>query len=85
VGHAGPRSGATKAAFGLRSQLIMCFLRDLSADSAMETLDEPLAYGDSIVCVGLDSDEHGNPSSSCLAEEKRGYLEALEAFAAGDR
>ncbi len=46
---------------GLRSQLIMCFLRDLSAESAMETLEESLAYGDWIVGVGLDSDEKGNP------------------------
>jgi adenosine deaminase len=46
---------------GLRSQLIMCFLRDLSAESAMETLEASLAYGDSIVGVGLDSDEKGNP------------------------
>ena len=47
--------------FGLRSQLIMCFLRDLTAESAMETLEESLPYGDWIVGVGLDSDEKGNP------------------------
>ena len=46
---------------GLRSQLIMCFLRDLSAESAMETLERSLQYGDWIVGVGLDSDERGNP------------------------
>ena len=46
---------------GVRSQLIMCFLRDLSAQSAMETLEESLPYGDWIVGVGLDSDEKGNP------------------------
>jgi adenosine deaminase len=46
---------------GLRSQLIMCFLRDLSAESAMETLEQALPYGDWIVGVGLDSDERGNP------------------------
>jgi len=46
---------------GLRSQLIMCFLRDLSAESAMETLEESLPHGDRIVGVGLDSDEKGNP------------------------
>jgi adenine deaminase len=48
-------------ALGLRSQLIMCFLRDLSAESAMETLESALPYGDHIVGVGLDSDEKGNP------------------------
>src|SRR5438045_6450145 len=39
----------------------MCFLRDLSAESAMETLERSLPYGDWIVGVGLDSDERGNP------------------------
>lgn len=47
--------------FGVRSQLIMCFLRDLSAESAMETLEQSLPYRDRIVGVGLDSDEKGNP------------------------
>jgi adenine deaminase len=45
----------------VRSQLIMCFLRDLSAESAMETLEQSLPYRDRIVGVGLDSDEKGNP------------------------
>jgi adenosine deaminase len=47
--------------FGLQSQLIMCFLRDLSAESAMETLEQSLPYRNWIVGVGLDSDEKGNP------------------------
>lgn len=46
---------------GIASQLIMCFLRDMSAESAAETLDESLAYRGWIIGVGLDSDEHGNP------------------------
>ncbi|MGH2936430.1 MAG: adenosine deaminase [Gaiellaceae bacterium] len=50
-----------EASLGVRSRLIMCFLRDLSAESAMETLEESLPYGDWIVGVGLDSDEKGNP------------------------
>jgi adenosine deaminase len=50
-----------EASLGLQTQLIMCFLRDLSAESAMETLEQSLAYGDWIVGVGLDSDERGNP------------------------
>jgi adenine deaminase len=50
-----------EASLGLRSQLIMCFLRDLTAESAMETLEQSLPYGDWIVGVGLDSDERGNP------------------------
>jgi adenosine deaminase len=46
---------------GLRVQLIMCFLRDLTAESAMETLAQSLPYADKIIGVGLDSDEWGNP------------------------
>lgn len=49
------------AELGLHTQLIMCFLRDLPADSAMETLAQSLAYRDWIAGVGLDSDEKGNP------------------------
>jgi len=46
---------------GLTSRLILCFLRDLSADAAMATLEEALAHRDAIVAVGLDSAEAGNP------------------------
>ena len=49
------------SSFGLRTQLIMCFLRDMSAESAMETLEASLPHRDGIVGVGLDSDEQGNP------------------------
>lgn len=50
-----------EASLGLRSRLIMCFLRDMPADSALETLERSLAYKDRIIGVGLDSDERGNP------------------------
>lgn len=43
------------------SRLIMCFLRHLSAESAMATLEAALPYRDVIVAVGLDSGEAGNP------------------------
>ena len=46
---------------GIRSALIMCFLRDLSAESAAETLARAGEYRDWILGVGLDSDERGNP------------------------
>ncbi|HEV7935609.1 MAG TPA: adenosine deaminase [Actinomadura sp.] len=46
---------------GVRTQLIMCFLRDFSAEYAMATLLESLPYREWIVGVGLDSDERGNP------------------------
>jgi adenosine deaminase len=50
-----------QARLGLRVQLIMCFLRDMSADSALATLEQSLPYRDQIIGVGLDSDERGNP------------------------
>jgi adenosine deaminase len=46
---------------GVSSKLILCFLRDLTAQDAMATLDEALAYKERIVAVGLDSAEIGNP------------------------
>lgn len=47
--------------FGMRVQLIMCFLRDYQAEYAMATLLESLPYKAWITGVGLDSDERGNP------------------------
>ena len=46
---------------GMTSSLIMCFLRDMSAESAMRTLDEALDYKAWIRTIGLDSKELGNP------------------------
>src|SRR5262249_5798981 len=40
---------------------IMCFLRDLSADSALETLQQALVFKPWLTAVGLDSGEVGNP------------------------
>ena len=53
--------GDARERLGIRTQLIMCFLRDMSAESAMATLEESLPYRNWIVGVGLDSDEKGNP------------------------
>ena len=63
---------------GVRSQLILCFLRDWSAEFAMATLLESLPYKQWIIGVGLDSDEKGNPPSKFAKVFKRareeGYL-----------
>lgn len=53
----------SKKNFGITTKMIMCFLRDLSAESAMATLDQAIPYGDRIVGIGLDSAERGNPPS----------------------
>jgi adenosine deaminase len=67
-----------KENLGIESNLIMCFLRDMSAESAMEHLEMSLPYKDWIVGVGLDSDEKDNPPSK-FAEvfaraRQEGYL-----------
>jgi adenosine deaminase len=46
---------------GIDTQLILCFLRDMSVESAMLTLEESIPFKHWIVGVGLDSDEKGNP------------------------
>lgn len=50
-----------EAKLGVKSQLIMCFLRDMSAESAMEHLLMAEPYRAWLVGVGLDSDEKNNP------------------------
>lgn len=47
----------------LSSKLIPCFLRHLSAEAAMETLERAVPFRDWITAVGLDSSELGNPPS----------------------
>ncbi|MFC9031110.1 adenosine deaminase [Streptomyces cyaneofuscatus] len=46
---------------GISTQLILCFLRDLSAEAALGTLDAARPYLHRISAVGLDSAEVGHP------------------------
>ncbi len=59
---------------GISSRLIMCFLRDMSEESAFETLNQALPYRDWIIGIGLDSAEVGNPPSKF----ERVFAEARE-------
>lgn len=52
-----------RAKFGLSSDLIMCFLRHLDENAALQMLESALPYKDKILAVGLDSSEIGNPPS----------------------
>ena len=45
----------------LSTGLIMCFLRHLSEDDALATLEDSLPYRDKLIGVGLDSSERGHP------------------------
>jgi adenine deaminase len=55
------RAAVDGAQLGIDADLIMCFLRDHSAESAEETFEASLPFRDLILGVGLDSDERGNP------------------------
>ena len=70
-----------RSEFDISSKLIMCFLRHLSAESAMETLEEALPFKDRIVAVGLDSGEVGNPPSKFAHVFTRARAEGLLAVA----
>jgi adenosine deaminase len=52
---------------GITHRLILCFLRHLSAEDAMQTLDQALPWRDSLAAVGLDSSEAGHPPSKFAA------------------
>jgi adenosine deaminase len=62
---------------GITSRLIVCFLRHLSEDAAVETLESALEYRDAISGVGLDSSEAGNPPSKFAAVYARARVEGL--------
>ncbi len=46
---------------GMTASLILCFLRHLSEDEAMATLDAALPFREQFIGVGLDSSERGHP------------------------
>jgi adenosine deaminase len=50
-----------QAELGIRSELILCFLRHLSEEAAFATLDQALPHRDKIIGIGLDSSELGHP------------------------
>jgi adenosine deaminase len=62
---------------GITHRLILCFLRHLSADDAMKTLEEALPYADSIAAVGLDSSESGHPPAKFAAVFERARAAGL--------
>lgn len=51
----------TRERLGISAKLILCFLRHLSQEAAMRTLEQALPFKDRIVAVGLDSSERGHP------------------------
>ena len=76
----GIRRAQEKAAteLGVETQLILCFLRDFSAESAMQTLVEALPWKHWLVGVGLDSDEKNNPPMKFAEVFARARAEGLK-------
>ena len=76
----GIRRAQEKAAaeLGVETQLILCFLRDMSADSAMQTLQQALPYKHWLIGVGLDSDEKDHPPLKFAAVFARARSEGLK-------
>jgi adenosine deaminase len=66
---------------GISAHLILCFLRDLSAEDAMATLEAAVPYRSKIVAVGLDSAEAGNPPSKFASVFDRARAEGFLAVA----
>lgn len=50
-----------ESTLGISSNLILCFLRHLPEQAAMETLEQAKPFRDKIAGVGLDSSEKGHP------------------------
>ena len=56
------RAGAqARQQWGISSHLILNFLRHLSEEEALQTLEQALPYREHFIGVGLDSSELGNP------------------------
>lgn len=66
-----------KDKLGISSQLILSFLRHLSAEEAFATLEQALPYKDTMIAVGLDSAEQGNPPSKFKAVFDRAQAEGF--------
>ncbi len=79
-GIAGALADATRDS-GISSRLIMCFLRHLSAEAAMATLETALPHAEHITAVGLDSGEAGNPPAKFRAVFERARSEGFLAVA----
>lgn len=66
-----------KREFGISYELILCFLRHLSEDAALATLEQAKPFKDRITGIGLDSSEVGHPpekfKNAFAAAKAQGY------------
>jgi adenosine deaminase len=66
---------------GITSGLILCFLRDLSVEAALKTLEQARPFRDWLVGVGLDSAERDHPPVKFRAVFERARDWGLHAVA----
>jgi adenosine deaminase len=66
---------------GISADLILCFLRDLGADAAAETLRAALPFRDRFIGVGLDSTEIGYPPALFTQVYQQAAAEGLRLVA----
>ncbi len=69
-----------RSELGIRSELILCFLRHLSEQAAFETLEQARPHIGRFIGVGLDSSEVGHPPEKfarVFAEARRLGLHAV--------
>jgi adenosine deaminase len=66
---------------GITSRLIMCFLRHLSGEAAVDTLEQARPFFGQIAAVGLDSGERGNPPQRFVEAFARARAAGLRAVA----
>ncbi len=69
--------GDAERSLHITHRLILCFLRHLSADQAMLTLQQALPYKEAIAAVGLDSSESGHPPAKFKAVFDRARREGF--------
>lgn len=67
--------------YGISSHLILCFLRHLSEEDALKTLEAALPFKSEITGVGLDSGERGNPPSKFVRVFQKAREHGLHAVA----
>ena len=70
-----------RAKLGISADMILCFLRHLSEDDALATLEEALPWRDRFIGVGLDSSEVGHPPEKFARVFARARAMGLHAVA----
>ena len=70
-----------RSELGISADLILCFLRHLSEEAALQTLQDALPYRQHFIGVGLDSSERGHPPEKFARVFERARALGLHAVA----